>query len=378
MRGSVHGQLCAGPLNAFFTKKHYVSEMVAMRHSFLKVTVIVLAVVIILILLLLAAVLVKPGLYVRFKQSTGMVTGEVNSYQPKEAPVTEVMDNGIRYQSNIAYGTDYPNSFLDLYLNPDSENKLLPTFFYIHGGGFAWGDKAEGDPTASTSDVRDATKYLQEICASGYNVVSMNYALAPEYVYPTPILQIDQAVRFLRQNEETYGLDMSRIVFSGGSAGGQLAGQYVNLQTNPDYAAAMGLEQTVPKEEILGVVFSCALFKPQDFAKTGDWHNDFMFHALQKTYWGMDEAALQEADVIKHLTADFPATYMTDGNYGTFDEQMSELSGAMSELAIPYVYNYCGSDEVKLGHGYDSFLDDPYAQDNLRKVLEFLRNQQSH
>lgn len=75
---------------------------------------------------------------------------------------------------------------------------------------------------AAYSDVEDATQYLQTICQSGYNVGSINYALALDYNYPVPIYQVDEAVRFLRENETEYGISTSHIVFSGGSAGGQL------------------------------------------------------------------------------------------------------------------------------------------------------------
>jgi acetyl esterase/lipase len=292
-----------------------------------------------------------------------MTNGSVNSFD--ETYTVTDLDNGVRLLSGISYGDQYPNSFLDIYQNTMIEN--APTFFYIHGGGFAWGDKAEGDPNAGAGP--EATQYLQSICTAGYHVVSINYALAPEYRYPHPVLQIDQAIRFL-QDDECLSLDMTRVVFSGGSAGGQLAGQYVNIQTNADYAAEMGMEATLQPEEVLGVVLNSALLEPEKFANTGELSTDFLFSALGRCYFGTDKAVLQQADVTAHLSTEFPPAYFTDGNYATFNEQAERLDEVLTALDIPHTFNYYT--EVRLGHGYDSFLSNPYGQDNLARTLEFL------
>ena len=187
----------------------------------------------------------RPDIYLRLMQAAGFVEGEVNSFEAKNETEMRTLENGIRFISDIPYGSEYPNGFLDLYKTNIGDSKEAPLFFYIHGGGYAGGDKSEGDPAAASSDVEEATQYLQTICRSGYNVVSINYALAPDYNYPVPIYQVDEAVRFLRENEAEYGISTSHIVFSGGSAGGQLAGQYVNIQTNTEYAEQMKMEQNI-------------------------------------------------------------------------------------------------------------------------------------
>ena len=304
----------------------------------------------------------RPGWYIVLLQRTGMANGTVNSFE-EEYTVTD-LENGIRLLSGVSYGNQYPNSFLDLYQNTTEDNP--PTFFYIHGGGYAWGGKAEGDPNAQSDT--EATAYLQSICAGGWNVVSVNYALAPDYLYPTPILQINQAVRFLQDTDLC--VDMTRVVFSGGSAGGQLAGQYVNLVTNSTYAAEMEIKPALSTEEVLGIVFNSSLLEPESFAHTGDISTDLLFSALGRCYFGTDKEVLQQADIILHLTSDFPSAYITDGNHGTFNAQAERLDEALTGLNIPHTCNFYP--DVQLGHGYDSFLDDPYAQDNLAKTLEFL------
>lgn len=235
------------------------------------------------------------------------------------------------------------------------------------------GDKAQGDPAAASSDIEDTTRYLQQICMSGYNVVSINYALAQDYNYPVPVLQIDEAVRFLVENQDTYGIDMSHVVFSGGSAGGQLAGQYVNIQTNQEYAEQMGMEQTLGTEGVLGIVLNSALLEPVNFARTDSFTNNFMFFEMRQQYFSGDSEIMEEADVIKNLSADFPPAYITDGNYGTFDRQAARLDQRLYELGVYHIFNYYDRSTAELPHGYDNYLDNEYAQENLDKTLDFLQ-----
>lgn len=315
----------------------------------------------------------KPQLYIRLMQSTGMVNGEVNSYDPKSKQETLDLGDTITLYTNIQYGNQYPNSYLDIYKNNQDKAGNYPVFFYIHGGGYAWGDKSEGDPTADSGNDSKATEYLQRICDTGYHVISINYALAPEFVYPVPILQINEAVAFLQKNAADLGINMNRIVFSGGSAGGQLAGQYVNIQTNPEYAREMNMTPLLGTSEIKGIVFSCALLEPQNFAKTGSFYTDFMFSELKWVYFGKDSSVYEQADITEHLTENFPPAYITDGNQATFDKQAAVLSAKLEELGIYHIYNYYSQSEAVLGHGYDSYLDNAYAQDNLSKVISFLQ-----
>lgn len=315
----------------------------------------------------------RPDVYIRLMQANGFVEGDANCFEAENEDEDRTLENGIRFTGNISYESRYPNGFLDLYRTSSGDSGEAPLFFYIHGGGYVGGDKAEGDPAAASSDIEDTTRYLQQICMSGYNVVSINYALAPDYNYPVPVLQIDEAVRFLVENQDTYGIDMSHVVFSGGSAGGQLAGQYVNIQTNEEYAEQMGMEQTLGTEGVLGIVLNSALLEPVNFARTDSFTNNFMFFEMRQQYFSGDSGIMEEADVIKNLSADFPPAYITDGNYGTFDRQAARLDQRLDELGVYHIFNYYDRSTAELPHGYDSYLDNEYAQENLDKTLDFLQ-----
>ena len=65
----------------------------------------------------------------------------------------------------------------------------------MHGGGFIAGDKQYKNPL------------LSKIAEQGYIVVNVNYALAPQYKYPTPLVQMNEAVKFIKQNKHELPID---------------------------------------------------------------------------------------------------------------------------------------------------------------------------
>ena len=96
---------------------------------------------------------------------------------------------------------------LDLFLPKDGKN--LPLIINIHGGAFRGGDKAERLPF----------DYLAQGCA----IASINYRLSGDALFPAQIEDCKAAVRWLRANASTYGLDPGRFAAWGASAGGHLA-----------------------------------------------------------------------------------------------------------------------------------------------------------
>jgi acetyl esterase/lipase len=100
---------------------------------------------------------------------------------------------------------------LDLY-TPAGATSGLPTLLYLHGRGWAVGDKSDA-----------AVERLMPIVASGFAVASVNYRLVPSVRYPAPVHDVKAAVRWLRANAVEYGLDPDRIAIGGFSAGGHLA-----------------------------------------------------------------------------------------------------------------------------------------------------------
>ncbi len=90
----------------------------------------------------LAALYFRPDIYLRLLQTTGFVDGELNSREMENENEERTLENGVRFIGNLSYESEYPNGFLDLYLTDQEDSGKAPLFFYIHGGGYAGGDKA--------------------------------------------------------------------------------------------------------------------------------------------------------------------------------------------------------------------------------------------
>lgn len=109
---------------------------------------------------------------------------------------------------DLPYG-DHERQVLDLYSPPDAND--CPVVFWIHGGGWQTGDKA---------DVQQKPKVFTEM---GFVFVSTNYRLLPAVDMETIVRDIARSIRWVHDHIAEYGGDPDRLLIMGHSAGAQLA-----------------------------------------------------------------------------------------------------------------------------------------------------------
>jgi acetyl esterase/lipase len=112
---------------------------------------------------------------------------------------------------DLPYAGKSPAQQLDLYLPPEG-NGPFPIVLHIHGGAFAIGDKRDIHLMSFLSGIE-----------RGYAVVSVNYRLSGEAIFPAGLQDVKAAIRWLRANAAQYHLDRNKIAACGGSAGGYYA-----------------------------------------------------------------------------------------------------------------------------------------------------------
>src|SRR5688500_15661399 len=116
----------------------------------------------------------------------------------------------VDFKRDVVYGKGGGE---DLKLNiarPKADAKKLPCLVFIHGGGWAGGDRTVHD---------DATWNLAK---AGYVSATVGYRLAPKHRFPAQIHDVKAAIRYLRAHAEEHGLDPDRIAVCGFSAGAHL------------------------------------------------------------------------------------------------------------------------------------------------------------
>jgi acetyl esterase/lipase len=99
---------------------------------------------------------------------------------------------------------------LDLYL-PRKRETPLPTLMLFHGGGWVDGQKER--------NVFQLLPYL----SLGWAVINVEYRVARQSPAPAAVEDCRCALRWVTYHAKEYNLDTSKIVLTGGSAGGHLA-----------------------------------------------------------------------------------------------------------------------------------------------------------
>lgn len=101
--------------------------------------------------------------------------------------------------------------FLDILSPSATSTKPRPAIVYVHGGGWWEGDRNYG-----------YTPNLM-LAKLGFFTVTISYRLSQIAPFPAQIHDVKAAIRFLRANAESFGIDPERIGVWGHSAGGHLS-----------------------------------------------------------------------------------------------------------------------------------------------------------
>jgi acetyl esterase/lipase len=139
---------------------------------------------------------------------------------------------GVNRIHDIPYGT-HPRHVLDIYRKDasftcdgvDSNDKstaLRPVLLQIHGGGWIISKKEE-----------QALPLMNHMAENGWICVAINYRLSPEGRFPDHIIDVKQALSWIKKNIQNYGGDPNFIIATGGSAGGHLCALLGLTANNP-------------------------------------------------------------------------------------------------------------------------------------------------
>ncbi|WP_206749615.1 alpha/beta hydrolase [Staphylococcus gallinarum] len=351
------------------------------KHAILTILVTGLKLITLLVLtfitILLIICIISPKPVTLFLQNS---TGAKNSYNAPPSK-TMIIDKKYQLTTNIKYGDKYPRSYLNIITPTGHFDKNRPTYFYVHGGGFIQGDSMGGDPNASTSQ-NTTLKQYEKMIDHGFNVVTINYALAPQYVHPTPVNQLSEAVNFMKKNDEKYKINMDSVVFAGGSSGGFIAADFTTIQTNPQYSKESGIKPVIKSKNIKALVLESPALDASRGHKTKKENliTDYIFGQSMAAYFDMpvvsgNEDKINKINLIKKVTSESPPTYISDGNTGTFADQARDYyhilkeHNVKSELYIPDIK------KSEQGHGFMFHnMGSKASHIYLEKKFEFLKS----
>jgi acetyl esterase/lipase len=113
---------------------------------------------------------------------------------------------------NLAYGPATPGNLLDLHL-PDVPGNAAALPLVIWHSGSAWFSN-------TAKDTGEAATIAAEFTARGYAVATISIRSSFDARFPAQGHDVRAAIRWLRENAATYGIDPDRFAFMGTSSGG--------------------------------------------------------------------------------------------------------------------------------------------------------------
>jgi acetyl esterase/lipase len=236
---------------------------------------------------------------------------------------------------------------LDLYL-PKSTDGPLPVIVWIHGGAWLAGSK-------------DFAGEVTEFVDRGYAVASIGYRLSQHAKFPAQIEDCKAAIRWLRANAKTYGLDGDRIGVFGPSAGGHLAAL---VGTTGDVSELEGNGGNADQSSRVQAVVD--FFGPTDFSKMGahsekgsPLNHDAPDSPEARLIGGPVQENLekvQRANPIHYLTKDDPPFLIVHGEKDTIVpcHQSELLDEALKQKGIEVTFHKLPG----AGHGGPQFSSD--------------------
>lgn len=126
-------------------------------------------------------------------------------------PGTPSLSGNLKARNVVYTPEDWPAPMRGDVYRPEIPGKL-PGIILIHGDG-----RVSDDGRWQMAGI------AEKLAARGYVVFNVTYRMAPDWVYPDPLMDAREALRWMRDHAEENGMDADRIGAFGYSAGGYVA-----------------------------------------------------------------------------------------------------------------------------------------------------------
>jgi acetyl esterase/lipase len=217
----------------------------------------------------------------------------------------------------------------------------FPAVIVVHGGGWVRGDRFTMDGIS------------KKLAEQGFVALNIEYRLAPEYIFPAALQDVQQSVRWLRAHADEYHVDPTRVGVWGYSAGAELAALLGTLSPgDPNFAADARVQAVV------------AGGTPADLRYAGDSSlvRDFVGDTLESR-----PDLYRDISPIAFVSADDPPTYLY---HGTFDWVVYQINAvkmkqALDKAGVPA--------ELYLLHGSGHIATFLFSRGAETEGLKFLR-----
>ena len=233
-----------------------------------------------------------------------------------EFPVPEDL---IEYKDVVYTTEDSVDLKLDIYHLKNLKEKR-PLLLFIHGGGYTKGNK------------RDYLVYTCAFAQKGYVTASLQYKFVNDVKFPAQLYELKEAVKWLKQNADSFNIDTSKIALIGGSAGAHLAlmGAYTAdvKEFNEDSTVSYRVQAVVD------------LYGPVDLTTKYAREHPTIENMFGKTYREDPEIYFKSSPLM-YVSKDDPPTLIFQGTIDNLVpvSQSDTLAARLKRTGVPVEYH---------------------------------------
>jgi alpha-L-fucosidase 2 len=205
-----------------------------------------------------------------------------------------------RVETNVIYGMYSGLALLMDVYHPANSNGIGIVF--VAGSGFYAPLEMNAAPL---KDAPFNARFGKGLTDRGFTMFAVNHRATPRFQYPDPVQDVQRAVRFIRANAKTYGIQPDRIGAAGTSSGAHLASMAGVLDGKGDPEDGDPINRLSAKVQAV-----VTLFAPFDLASTRE-HSDA--HGVTELFVGarISPRLPPTAPEFKRLAAASPMSYVT-------------------------------------------------------------------
>jgi acetyl esterase/lipase len=225
--------------------------------------------------------------------------------------------------------------------------KAQPAVVLIHGGGWKSGDKSQ------------MRVFAQEIATKGYSCFSIEYRLSTEAQFPAAIIDVKNAIKYIKSNATTFNVDPKKVAVLGCSSGGQMAALIGTTNNDLAFESPSKNNENASVQAIIDIDGILAFKHPEsEEGKVASlW--------LGGTYEENPEI-WKQASALNHVSASTPPILFINSDMTRFHAGRTDMISKLNSYSIySEVRNIPNSP-----HSFWFF--DPWFQPMLKYTIEFL------
>jgi acetyl esterase/lipase len=242
-------------------------------------------------------------------------------------------------------------------LRPVESADDSPVLFWMHGGGMVIGNRHMDDAR------------LIEWCRSlGCVCVSVEYRLAPESPYPTPLDDCEAGLRFVVEHAQDLHIDPQRIGIGGRSAGGALAAGLALRWRDNAHARLAFQYLEYPMLDDRALTPSSQLEGLPIWTRES---NAFGWRSYLGDRCGTDDVPAEAAPARATEFSGLPSAFIGVGTADCLRDESIDFAARLCRAAVPTeLHVYAGA-----VHGFDMFADTAVARTAARDSADWLARQ---